>query len=58
MKGRGDRLTYRSVNVMTPEEAAAKNLPSVYILPGTDGAGDLVRERERLCLCVWGVMTL
>eukprot|EP00752_Nemacystus_decipiens_P018589 g16667.t1 len=42
MQGRGDRLTYRSVNVMTPNEAAAKNLPSVYILPGTDGAGDLV----------------
>eukprot|EP00903_Cladosiphon_okamuranus_P016150 g14905.t1 len=42
MQGRGDRLTYRSVNVMSPEEAAAKNLPSVYILPGADGAGDLV----------------
>lgn len=45
MQGRGDRLTYRSVNVMSPEDAAAKNLPSVYILPGTDGAGDLVGVR-------------
>ncbi|CAN0511920.1 unnamed protein product, partial [Ectocarpus sp. 12 AP-2014] len=42
MQGRTDRLTYRSVNVMSPEEAAAKGLPSVYMLPGTDGAGDLV----------------
>lgn len=45
MQGRTDRLTYRSVNVMSPEEAATKNLPSVYMLPGTDGAGDLVRDR-------------
>eukprot|EP00904_Undaria_pinnatifida_P000051 jgi/Undpi1/10046/HiC_scaffold_28.g12500.m1 len=42
MQGRTDRLTYRSVNVMPTEEAAAKGLPSVYILPGTDGAGDSV----------------
>lgn len=52
MQGRGDRLTYRSVNVMSPEEAAAKSLPSVYILPGTDGAGDLVSEC--VCVCVRG----
>ncbi|CAN0393322.1 unnamed protein product [Pylaiella littoralis] len=42
MQGRTDRLTYRSVNVMSPEEAAAKTLPSVYMLPGTEGAGDSV----------------
>ena len=42
MQGRSDRLTYRSVNVMSPEEAAAKDLPSVYTLPGTNGASELV----------------
>ena len=46
MQGRSDRLTNRSVNVMSPEEAAAKNLPSVYTLPGTNGASKLVSKRR------------
>lgn len=41
-EGRPDHLIYRSVNVMAAEEASAKNLPHLYVLPGTDGAADSV----------------
>lgn len=42
MQGRSDRLTYRSVNVTSPDEVAAKGVPGMYVLPATDGASDMV----------------
>lgn len=45
MQGRSDRLTYRSVNVTSLDDVAAKGIPSMYVLPATDGASDMVSRR-------------